>query len=117
MSAFGRVFVEQKYGNTGELRVDASAWIGEEILDAGFDTAGQAVGVLDQQAHDSATAATPVPAVTRTWPADPIAVGVDPDERPNLPAPCTRCGTAPQMPVAGSADGTDWQCRLNFRYL
>ncbi|MBP2527257.1 hypothetical protein [Rhodococcus sp. PvP104] len=58
-------------------------------------------------------AATPVPAVPGTRPADPIAVGVDPDERPDLTAPSAERGSAPQLPVARSADGTDRQRRLN----
>ncbi|MCD2135897.1 hypothetical protein [Rhodococcus qingshengii] len=59
-------------------------------------------------------AATPVPAVSGTRSADPVAVGVDPDERPDLTAPGAGCGGASQVPVAGPADGTDRQRRLNF---
>ncbi|MBY6389273.1 MULTISPECIES: hypothetical protein [Rhodococcus erythropolis group] len=86
---------------------------GEEILDAGFDAAGQAENVIDQQVDLPAVVAMPVPLVSGTGSADPIAVGVDPDERPDLPAPGAGRGSASQLPVAGPADGTDRQRRLN----
>jgi len=108
VSAFPRVLVEQKCGDTSELRMNAPVVPGEEILDAGFDTAGQAEGVLDQQAHGPATAATPVSGVPGTRPADPAAVGVESDERPDLTAPGAEGGSASQLPVTGPADGTDW---------
>ncbi|WP_341514508.1 hypothetical protein AAC389_29950 (plasmid) [Rhodococcus qingshengii] len=58
--------------------------------------------------------ATPVPGVSGARSADPAAVGVDPDEWPDLTASGAGCGSAPQLPVTGSADGADRQRRLNF---
>lgn len=93
--------------------MNASVRPSEEVLNPGFDAAGQAKNVVDQQVDLPTVVAVPVPAVSGTRSADPIALGVEPDERPDLTAPGTGCGTASQMPVTGSADGADRQRRLN----